>query len=540
MSTKLTRRSLLATLAAPALAAAPKRPNIVLMMADDMGFSDIGCYGGEIETPNLDALAKGGLRFTQFTNTARCCPTRASLLTGMYSHQVGVGHMVGDDGLPGYRGQLSSSHATIAEALRPAGYRNGMFGKWHVAPATAKFQSNWPIQRGFDYFYGTPHGGGNYFNPMMLMRGNDILPAVGDGYYFTEAIVEEANQFIRASVSEKKPFFTYVAFTSPHWPLHALEADIEKQKGRYRAGWDEVRARRYERMKGLGIVDARWGLAPRPDNVPAWKDIPEKDWQMRRMEVYAAQVQSMDRAIGRLISTLKQTGAFDNTLVLFLSDNGGSAEINGPTAGLPAYGTHTHDGRPIQRGNNAAVNPGPENTFQSYGREWTHVSNTPFRLHKMMVHEGGISTPLLAHWPAGLRRPGRLDSSDGHVIDLMATCCEVAGVTALNAIEGKSLLPVIAGNKRPGHEALFYEHEGNRAIRKQGWKLVQPHGGAWELYDLRKDRCEMSNLVNSLPDKKQELEGAYQAWAKRCQVMDWDEIQRVRRMKQEAGTKKKE
>lgn len=448
--------------------------------------------------------------------------------------------MVGDDGFPGYRGQLSASHATIAEALRPAGYRNGMFGKWHVAPATLKFQANWPIQRGFDYFYGTPHGGGNYFNPMMLMRNNDVLPAVGDGYYFTDAIVEEANQFIRASVAEKKPFFSYVAFTSPHWPLHALETDIESQKGRYRAGWDEVRSRRYERMKRIGVVDPRWGIAPRPENVPAWKDIPEKDWQMRRMEVYAAQVQSLDRAIGRLISTLKQTGAFDNTLVLFLSDNGGSAEINGPNAGLPAYGTQTHDGRPIRRGNNSAVNPGPEDTFQSYGREWTHVSNTPFRLHKMMVHEGGISTPLLAQWPAGLRKPGRLDASNGHVIDLMATCCEVAGVAPPNTIEGKSLLPAIEGKKRPGHAALFYEHEGNRAIRQQGWKLVQPFGGAWELYDLRKDRCEMSNLVDSLPDKKQELEGAYQAWAKRSQVMDWSEIQRVRRMKQEAGTKKKE
>jgi arylsulfatase A-like enzyme len=539
MST-LTRRAMLGALGAPAFAAAPRKPNIVLLMADDMGFSDIGCYGSEIETPNIDALARGGVRFTHFTNTARCCPTRASLLTGMYSHQVGIGHMVSDDGLPGYRGELSRQHATIAEALRPAGYRSGMFGKWHVAPANAKFQSNWPLQRGFDYFYGTPHGGGNHFNPTMTMRNNDVLPPAGDGYYFTDAIVEEANQFIRSAAADKKPFFTYVAFTAPHWPLHAFEADVKQQQGRYAAGWDELRARRYQRMKQLGVVDPKWGTAPRPGNVSAWNEVADKDWQMRRMEVYAAQVHSMDRAIGRLIATLKQTGAWDNTLVLFLSDNGGSAEINGPNAGLPAYGTHTHDGRLIRRGNNPAVLPGPEDTFQSYGREWTHLSNTPFRLHKMMVHEGGISTPLVAHWPAGLRRPGRVDSSDGHVIDLMATCCEAAGVAAPNAIEGKSLLPVLAGRRRSGHKALFYEHEGNRAIRKQGWKLVQAHGQAWELYNLRQDRCELSNLAATLPDKKRELETDYQTWALRAQVVDWTEIQRLRRQKQEAATKKKE
>lgn len=538
MSAQLTRRAVFSTIAAPALAATSKRPNILLLMADDMGFSDIGCYGSEIETPNLDSLAQSGIRFTHFTNTARCCPTRASLLTGMYSHQVGIGHMVGDDGLAGYRGELSLKHATIAESLRPAGYRSGMFGKWHVAPASAKFRHNWPLQRGFDYFYGTPHGGGNHFNPTMTMRNNDVLPPAGDGYYFTDAIVEEANQFIRATAAEKKPFFTYVAFTAPHWPLHAFAEDVKRQQGRYAAGWDDLRTRRYERMKRLGVVDPRWGIAARPANVAAWNEVPDKDWQMRRMEVYAAQVQSMDRAIGRLISTLKQTGSFDNTLVLFLSDNGGSAEINGPNAGLPAYGTHTHDGRLIRRGNNPAVMPGPEDTFQSYGREWTHLSNTPFRLHKMMVHEGGISTPLLAHWPAGLRRPGRLDSSDGHVIDLLATCCDVAGVSPLNPIEGKSLLPVIEAKKRRGHDALFYEHEGNRAIRKQGWKLVQAHQGDWELYNLRQDRCEFSNLAPKLPDKKRELETDYFAWAKRSQVVEWGEIQRLRKTKQ--GTTKKE
>ncbi len=532
----MTRRSLLAVAPAILTGAARRQPNVVIVMADDMGFSDIGCYGSEIPTPNLDRLARGGLRFTHFTNTARCCPTRASLLTGMYSHEVGIGHMVGDDGVQAYRGSLSASHATIGETMRPAGYATGVFGKWHVCPATKAHQHNWPMQRGFDAFYGLPHGGGNFFNPTMLMRGNEVLPARGDGFYFTDAVGEEAAGFVKEKAAEKKPFFAYVAPTAPHWPLHALEEDRARFVGKYREGWDACREKRYERMRKMGIVQESWGLSGRPGAIPAWEQAPNKGWHERRMEVYAAQVFALDRAVGRIVEALTAAKALDNTLLMFLSDNGGSAEINNETSGLPAYGTHTHDGKLIRRGNNPAVMPGTEDTFQSYGREWTYVSNTPFRMHKMLVHEGGISTPLVAHWPGEMKRRGELETADGHVMDLLPTVAEVGGAKLANAVSGKSLEPLLRGKARAGHEAwsrrtLFYEHEGNRAVRKQGWKLVAERGKDWELYDLKADRTEQRNLAGAQPEKVRELEVDYQAWTRRAGVMAWDEILKIRAAK---------
>ncbi len=521
--TSLTRRGFLGS------AVRRRRPNIVLIMADDMGYSDIGCYGSEIETPNLNRLANDGVRFTHFTNTARCCPSRASLLTGLYSHQVGIGHMTGDDGLPGYRGTLSRQHATIAEALKPAGYKSGVFGKWHVCPNGPKHRDNFPLQRGFDSFAGTLDGGGNHFDPSRFMIGNDVQPRAKDGFYFTDVVADAASSFIREQEGTGKPFFTYLAFTAPHWPLHAFERDIAKYANRYRDGWDKIRQERYGRMKRMKVVDPKWGMAERDAEVPAWQDAKSKDWQMRRMAVYAAQVETMDRAIGRVLDTLRKTKAMEDTLVMFLADNGGSAEILNDKAGLPAYSTHTHDGVLMQRGNDSNTMPGPEATFQSYGREWTHVSNTPFRKHKAVVHEGGIATPLIAHWPSELKTRGRVNHEDGHVIDLMATCCDVAEARQPNALEGKSLRPIFEGKTRIGHQALFYEHEGSRAIRKQGWKLVADAKQPWELYNLKEDRCELKNLASAMPEKASALEKDYKQWAARAQVVEWSEIQRIRR-----------
>lgn len=523
---------LAAGLSLPALLpAAPKRPNIVVMMADDMGFSDIGCYGGEIATPNLDRMARRGVRFTQFYNTARCCPTRAALLTGVYAHQAGVGHMVNDRGLPGYRGDLNRSCVTIAEALRPAGYRTLMCGKWHVTPLSDSTH-NWPLQRGFDRYYGTLAGAGNYFNPVALIRDNQRIQAEGKDYYYTDALADQAVRYIQEAAARTQPFFLYVAFTSPHWPLHALEADIAKQRGRYRHGWDALREERRRRMIAMNLVDSRWPLTPRDPRVPAWKDEPRKAWQERRMEVYAAQIARMDQAAGRILAALDGSGAGDDTLVLFLADNGGCAEELAGSSKSASIARTTRDGRPVRVGNDPAVMPGGEDTFQSYGAGWANASNTPFRLYKHWVHEGGIATPLIARWPRAIRNPGGLTSQPGHVIDLMATCVDAAGAAypqtyqgnRITPLEGRSLLPVLRGAERQGHPEIFWEHEGNRAVRQGRWKLVSRHRDQWELYDLEMDRTEMNNLAERQPGKARELMDKYQAWTRRAHVEPWERV----------------
>jgi arylsulfatase A-like enzyme len=534
----VTRRSFCGSLAAglglPAFAhAQAKPPNIILMMADDMGFSDIGCYGGEIATPNLDGMARRGVRFTQFYNTARCCPTRASLLTGLYSHQAGVGHMVNDRGLPGYRGDLNRNCVTIAEALRPAGYQTLMCGKWHVTPLSDS-NHNWPLQRGFERFYGTLAGAGNYFNPVALIRDNQRIQAEGKDYYYTDALAGHAVRYIEESARKPQPFFLYVAFTSPHWPLHAPDADIAKQRGRYKDGWDALREERRRRMIDMRLVDERWPLTPRDPSVPAWKDEPHKEWQERRMEVYAAQISRMDQAIGRILAALDGSGAGEDTLVLFLADNGGCAEELAASAKGGSIVRTTRNGRPVRVGNNPEVMPGGEDTFQSYGAGWANASNAPFRLYKHWVHEGGIATPLIARWPRVIRRQGTLTSQPGHVVDLMATCVDVAGATypeafqgnPITPLEGKSLAPVLRGGERRGHAEIFWEHEGNRAVRQGRWKLVSRHPGEWELYDLEADRTEMNNLAGRQPDKAQELVRKYEEWARRARVEPWQRVQK--------------
>ena len=508
------------------------RPNVILMMADDMGFSDLGCYGSEIETPHLDGLAGSGIRFTQFYNTARCCPTRASLLTGLYPHQAGIGHMMRDYGVPGYRGDLNRRCVTIAEALKPTGYHTLMCGKWHITPLNGSKQ-NWPRQRGFDRFFGTIHGAGNFFNPVTLTRENKLIEPESEKFYYTTALGDQAAKFIKEYGLKGDPFFLYVAFTSPHWPLHARDKDIGKYKGRYDTGWDQLRTERHKRMMEMGLVDEKWPLTPRDERVLPWTQALHKAWHARRMEVYAAQVDAMDQAVGRILRKLRQMGLEENTLILFLADNGGCAEEIQPRAKGLHIPRKTRDGRPVQVGNVTSVMPGPEETYQSYGVPWANASNTPFRLYKHWVHEGGIATPLIAHWPAGIAQAGSITHQPGHLIDIMATCLDLAqaeyptryGDHGIIPLEGKSLVPVLEGRERKPHEAIYWEHEGNRAVRQGNWKLVSRYrkatGGKWELYDLDADRAEMNNLIEKYPKKAAEFVQRYKAWAERTNVEPW-------------------
>ena len=512
-------------------------------MADDMGYSDIGCYGGEIRTPNLDRLAAGGLRFTQFYNTARCCPTRASLLTGLYPHQAGIGHMMSDRGSPGYRGDLNDRCVTIAEALHGSGYRNYMAGKWHVTKQTGAWtgdqsrmsKHNWPLQRGFDRYWGTIHGAGSYFNPVSLTDGNTPI-AIPDGepFYYTDAISAHASRFVREHHGDG-PFFMYVAYTAPHWPLHAWPEDIERYRGRYDAGWDTLRTERFERMREMGLIDSRWTLAPRDRSVPEFEDAGHRDWQRRAMEVYAAMIDRMDQGIGEIIAALEQTGNLDNTIVFFLADNGGCAEggtafdAEGRTSGLSCLFRMTRDGRPVHFGNYATHLPGPADTYQEYGKPWANASNTPFRLYKHWVHEGGIATPLIVHWPAGIDAHGELRSEPGHVIDLLPTCVELAGGSYPEQRNGQTIQPAAGRSLAPAfraepieREALFWEHEGNRAVRVDDWKLVaRGRNGAWELYDMAADRTELDDLAADRPEVVEQLSTMWQAWAERSQVVPW-------------------
>lgn len=505
-------------------------PNVVIILADDMGFSDLGCYGSEIATPNLDRLATGGLRFTQFYNCARCCPTRAALLTGLYPHQAGVGHMVQDLGSPAYRGNLNRICVTIAEVLRGAGYRTLMSGKWHVTPFSTD-TDNWPQQRGFDRFFGLIGSVRSYYDPPTLTRGNTAIQA-GKDFYLTDALTDNAVTFLDETSKKKQPFFLYLAYTAPHWPMHALPQDIAKYRGKYKSGWDDLRQQRHRRMVELGLVDRSWPLTPRDATAPAWADAPNKDWFDQRMAVYAAMIDRLDQGVGRILKQLKATGQEENTLILFLADNGGCAEeIPANWRGV-RFPDQTRDGRPTKVGNDPAVAPGPDDVFQSYGLPWANASNTPFRLYKHWVHEGGIATPMIAHWPARIKKAG-ITHQPGHVIDLMATCLDVAGQQYprtfqgkdIQPVEGKSLVPIFQGKTRPGHDALFWEHEGNKAVRQGKWKLVSRHADQWELYDLEADRTELTNLAGKQPDKVKELADRYQQWARRCGVQPWDKVQ---------------
>ncbi len=504
------------------------RPNIVIIMADDMGFSDLGCYGGEVSTPNLDALASHGLRFRQFYNAARCCPTRASLLTGLYPHQAGVGHMVNDRGNPAYQGYLNDKCVTIAEVLRGAGYTTLMAGKWHVGEE----RPHWPTDRGFEEYFGLISGGSNYFkldDARQMASGSEPYVPPDDGsFYMTDAFTDNAVEFLQQHGGGEDPFFLYLAYTAPHWPLHAKPEDIENYAGKYAMGWDELRRQRFARQSDVGIRADSWVLSDRDPDVPAWEDADDKALWERRMEVYAAMIDCLDQGVGRVMDTLRDLGQVENTLVLFLTDNGGcheSANIEQGTA------------RNTWADPNAM--PGGPGSFDGYDRPWANASNTPFRMFKSWVHEGGISSPLICHWPDGIKVPaGSVTDSPGHVIDLMATCLDLAGVTypavhdgqPIVPMEGKSLRPVFETGERDGHDGIFWEHQGNRAVRMGRWKLVAKRVsasagvGPWELYDLESDRSELNDLAGEMPERVADLERAWLAWGARVGWVPFEDL----------------
>jgi arylsulfatase A-like enzyme len=523
------------------------KPNIVLILNDDMGFSDIGCYGGEVETPNLDRLAAGGLRCSQFYNTARCSPSRASLLTGLHPHQTGIGILTYDFGPEGYAGNLNDRCVTIAEALKPSGYRSYLSGKWHVAGNLTQPTESWPLQRGFDEFYGTIIGAGSFYDPNTLTRGNENIEheARREGFFYTEAISDQAVEFIRRHRREHagKPFFEYVAYTAPHWPLHAHDEDIAKYKGRFDKGWDALREERLARLVRSGILDKAWGLSERDPTQPPWTQAQHKQWLLRCMEVYAAQIDRMDQGIGRIVRELEQSGEIDNTLIIFMSDNGACAEdipegvtVDELVNKLMIAKANTRAGEPVHFGNNPERMPGPENTYQSYGTAWANLSNTPFRLYKHWIHEGGISTPLIFHWPAGIPVRNEVRHSPGYLPDIMATLLDVTGTAyptqwkgrEIAPLEGTSLRPMFTG-EQPSRPAMFWEHEGNAAVRIGKWKLVRKYPGGWELYDMERDRTELNDLSKAHADRVKDMAAQYDAWAARCGVIAREKILQLMR-----------
>ena len=497
-------------LSALAAASPPAQPNVVVILADDLGFSDLGCYGSEIPTPHLDALAHNGLRFTSFYNTARCCPTRAALLTGLYSHQAGVGHMTQDQSLPGYSGRLNNQCVTIAEVLRPAGYFTAMTGKWHVgqnhgvAPWTRGFDRSLNAAAGGFYFASHPKAA-------LFLNGTSIAsddPRLPQDWYSTDLWTTFGLSFIDEALAEKKPFYLHLCHNAPHFSLQAPAAAIEARRGTYRAGWDALRTLRHQRQVEMGIIDPAWTPAPRPEAIQAWSDLSatEQDRFDHIMAAYAACVQRLDQAVGDLVAGLKARGVFDNTVILFMSDNGGNAEQgpNGRTVGDPTQG----------------------DSDWFCGESWAYLQNTPFRSYKHFNHEGGIATPLVVHWPAGLAAQGELRSQPAHLIDILPTLVEVSGAsypqafgdTPILPLEGRSLVPAFR-NETLQREAMYWEHEGNAAVRVGSMKLVRKgRGGAWELYDLAADRTEQHDLAAAQPKMAADLAARWQAWAQRAHV----------------------
>ena len=521
------------------------RPNIIVILVDDMGYSDIGCFGSEIRTPNLDSLAEGGLRFSQMYNSARCCPSRAALLTGLNPHQAGIGHMVANLGVPEYQGYLKENAVTVAEALKADGYSTFMSGKWHVGgdydladpdsltPAAPGFPT--PTQRGFDRYFGILAGAGNFYFPKTLMDQDTPVPlAELDDFYLTDAITDNAVSMIGEGVAQDKPFFMYVTYTAPHWPLHALEEDIARYEGQYRGGWEELRTSRHETLKAEGVLDEKWEISPRDADSPPWDDVADPDWEDIRMAVYAAQVDRVDQGVGRILAAVRSAGVDDNTLIMFLSDNGGCAEFLAEDGSLPQpsrYRGTNPDGTQVIVGNVPGLRPGGAETFMSYDLPWANASNTPFRRFKRWTHEGGISTPFILSWPARIREPGIVHSPI-HLIDIMPTCLDAAGASQPTEragqqtipLEGESMLPAIERRGWERERPIVWEHEGSRAVRQGQWKLVAAIGGGWELYDMERDRTELDDLYTRNRPKAQELERIYEEWAERCGVLPWPVI----------------
>lgn len=550
------------------------RPNIILIMSDDMGYSDLGCYGSEISTPSLDSLAMDGLRYTQFYNMGHCCPSRAALMTGLYPHQTGLGWMVGEDfHLPGYTNELNDHCVTIAEVLKMAGYSTFMTGKWHLCRNTHADgpKYDWPLQRGFEKFYGILTGAGNYYDPPSLCRGNKLITPENDPvyhsdqYYFTNAITDNTIRFIK-NREKDKPFFMYVAYTTAHWPMQAPEEAIKKYKGKYDAGWNILRRQRFEREKELGVIDSNATLSPL-DTHP-WSEEKDKEAMAQRMETYAAMITIMDKGIGEIVRELKKEGIFDNTIIFFLQDNGGNAEGVGygdgengrrkfvakDTSKLKPLGKNeiqyavipkvTHHGAVSIMGKK--VMAGPENTYLAYLKPWADLSNTPFRKYKNFVYEGGIATPLIVHWPNGIDAPGgAIRKQPGHEIDIMPTIIQLANAKypkqykghKITPVSGVSLVPTFT-NQSLEPRAIYFAHQANRAMRMGKWKIVSgaelhgPYGKwktytsmPWQLYNMEKDRSELKDLSAQYPERVQKMVSMWEKWAHATKVypMPWKE-----------------
>lgn len=506
-----------------------KQPNIIIILADDMGYSDIGSFGSDVQTPNLDEMAKDGLKMTNFYNASRCCPSRSSILTGLYPHQTGVGDMMNTRPQPAYQGYLNKNCVTIAEALKQNGYQTFMGGKWHVGQA----KENWPLQRGFDKYFGLIDGANSYFENRPYRPNQKLTIALGNepytlskGYYSTNAYTDFAIDFITHKQKDK-PFFLYLAYQAPHWPLHALPKDIAKYKGKFMKGWDAMREERYKKQLALGVIDESTKLSPLDSACRKWESLTQEEkviWD-EKMAVYYAMIDRMDQNIGKLRSKLKEIGEDKNTVIMFLSDNGGSNETITNAGFTPEI---------LKANFLPASNP---NSFTSIGVEGANVSNTPFRLFKHWEYEGGTATPFIAYGP-GIVKAGQQATQPAHIIDLMQTCLDLAGATyptsyngnKITPTEGTSLLPLLKGGKWIGHDVLCFEHEGNRAVRQGDWKLVSEYPqNKWQLYNLKSDRSELKDLVTENPEKVEELIAAYNNWASRVGVIPFEQLDKKRK-----------
>ncbi len=505
-----------------------EKPNIVLIMVDDMGFSDLGCYGSEIHTPNIDRMASEGVRFSRFYNGSRCCPTRASLMTGLHPHLTGIGHMTnppnsnqhdaGPD-FPNYRGFLNRECVTLAEMLKPAGYATLMAGKWHLG---FNAQDRWPLQRGFEKYYGCIAGATRFFYPkaprcMTFGNGNVENPesTTDRPFYTTDAFTDHAIGFIKEEKAGKdRPFFLYLAYTAPHWPHQAHEEEIAKYRGKYMQGWDAIRKQRYEKQVELGLIKPGWRLSPRDERVPEWDSLDaSKQQQMdMRMAVYAAMIDRLDWNIGRLMEALEKLGVADDTLILFLSDNGACAE-----------------GPPLGRGEIMDAAKRNQDEYNSYGAAWANVSSTPFRLYKHFTHEGGAASPFFMRWPKRIKPTSDWYDAPAQLIDIAPTLLEVAEAeyperahgNAIPPLRGVPLTPAFDGKPIPRSAPLFSEHEGNAFIMEGDWKLVgrgvAAAGGIrenkWELYNLAEDRTELNNLAAEQPERVERMAKLWSAWS---------------------------
>ena len=483
------------------------KPNIIIILADDMGYSDLGCTGSEINTPHLDQLAKNGLLFTHCYNAARCCPSRASLLTGLYQHRAGVGHMSQDRGYPAYQGHLNQQCVTIAEVLREKGYRTIMTGKWHVGDE----REYWPDRRGFDRFFGIPAGGGLYFYPSEFVdrpiyrNGKRVTPDP-ETFYSTDNFTDEAIRFVREADVAEQPFFLYLAHIAPHFPLQAWPEDIARYEGTYDAGYEAIRTHRFGRQQKLGVVSEQTNLSPA--DFPDWESMDDPSTEARKMEIYAAQVDRLDQNIGRLLDALRSMDALDNTVIMFLSDNGASSEE-------------------VNRAPEAKI--GTKDSFVSYGKHWANVSNTPYRLYKSMTHEGGIMTPLIVHWPEGIEEVNRLEHQPVHINDIMPTCLELAGAEypqqyqgrKILPVDGRSFVPLLHQGEETVHQQLFWEHQGNQAVREGDWKLVRRQHQPWELYNLEQDPTELHNLSKENKTLLDTLKDTWNHWAEEAGAREW-------------------